>query len=168
MSCHWGKILTGLPSDELQQQVITYRTKENCVLEAQLNGHRLRLTDTNPRRLAALARQLGRTRLQAITTPATPIFDGFCWANDIRSTTALKNWCIALKVLRTSSVEPVVLLPTASESQCLLRAVCAFDQGGCTSSDDQHGGRGAAPCADAISGVLSCRAESSGSSPSTV
>jgi hypothetical protein len=38
-----------------QQQVITYLIEENRVLKAQLTGHRLRLTDTNRRRLAALA-----------------------------------------------------------------------------------------------------------------
>ena len=37
-----------------QQQVITYLQEENRVLKAQLGGRRLRLTDTERRRLAAL------------------------------------------------------------------------------------------------------------------
>ena len=37
-----------------QQQVITYLQEENRVLQAQLGGRRLRLTDTERRRLAAL------------------------------------------------------------------------------------------------------------------
>jgi putative transposase len=38
-----------------QQQVITYLHEENRVLKAQLGGRRLRLTDTERRRLATLA-----------------------------------------------------------------------------------------------------------------
>jgi hypothetical protein len=37
-----------------QQQVITYLQAENHILKAQLGGRRLRLTDTERRRLAAL------------------------------------------------------------------------------------------------------------------
>jgi putative transposase len=55
-----------------QQQVITYLLAENRVLKAQLGGRWLRLTDTNRRRLAALAHPLGRTRLQQIATSTTP------------------------------------------------------------------------------------------------
>jgi putative transposase len=55
-----------------QQQVITYLQAENRILKAQLGGRRLRLTDTDRRRLAALAHQLGRTRLREIATVATP------------------------------------------------------------------------------------------------
>jgi len=55
-----------------QQQVITYLLAENRVLKAQLGGRRLRLTDTDRRRLAVLAHPLGRTRLQQIATIATP------------------------------------------------------------------------------------------------
>ena len=47
-----------------QQQVITYLHEENRVLKAQLGGRRLRLTDTERRRLAALAHLLGRKRLK--------------------------------------------------------------------------------------------------------
>src|SRR5919202_206519 len=55
-----------------QQQVITYLLAENRVLKAQLDGPRLRLTDTERRRLAALAYPLGRTRLKGIATLVTP------------------------------------------------------------------------------------------------
>src|SRR5882724_4423014 len=54
-----------------QQQVITYLLAENRVLKAQLDGRRLRLTDTD-RRLAALAHPLGRQRLKEAATIATP------------------------------------------------------------------------------------------------
>src|SRR6266511_5018333 len=55
-----------------QQQVITYLQEENRVLKAQLGGRRLRLTNTERRRLAALAHPLDRTRLKEIATIATP------------------------------------------------------------------------------------------------
>lgn len=55
-----------------QQQVITYLIAENRLLKAQLSGRRLRLTDTERRRLAALAHPLGRQRLQEVATLATP------------------------------------------------------------------------------------------------
>jgi putative transposase len=55
-----------------QQQVIAYLIEENRVLTAQLGGHRLRLTDTERRRLAALAHPLGRERLKEMATIATP------------------------------------------------------------------------------------------------
>ena len=55
-----------------QQQVITYLQEENRVLKAQLGGRRLRLTDTERRRLAALAHPLGRQRLKAMATLVTP------------------------------------------------------------------------------------------------
>ena len=55
-----------------QQQVIAYLLAENRVLKAQLGGRRLRLTDTERRRLAALAHPLDRTRLQEVATIATP------------------------------------------------------------------------------------------------
>jgi transposase InsO family protein len=55
-----------------QQQVITYLQAENRVLKAQLRGRRLQLTDTERRRLAALAHPIGRKRLQEIATIATP------------------------------------------------------------------------------------------------
>ena len=55
-----------------QQQVIAYLQEENRVLKTQLGPQRLRLTDTERRRLAALAHPLGRTRLKAMATIATP------------------------------------------------------------------------------------------------
>ena len=55
-----------------QQQVITYLLAENRVLKTQLGGHRLRLTDTERRRLAVLTHPLGRKRLKAVATLATP------------------------------------------------------------------------------------------------
>ena len=55
-----------------QQHVITYLQEENRVLKAQLGGRRLRLTDTERRRLAALAHPLGRQRLTALATLVTP------------------------------------------------------------------------------------------------
>src|SRR5919108_5721425 len=55
-----------------QQQVITYLHEENRVLKAQLGGRRLRLTDTERRRLAALAPPIGRKRLKDVATIATP------------------------------------------------------------------------------------------------
>src|SRR3989442_8077548 len=55
-----------------QQQVIAYLHEENRVLKAHLGDRRLRLTDTERRRLAALAHPLGRTRLKDVSTIATP------------------------------------------------------------------------------------------------
>jgi transposase InsO family protein len=57
---------------QYQQQVITYLIAENRVLKAQIGGRRLRLTDTERRRLAALAHPLGRKRLNEIAAIATP------------------------------------------------------------------------------------------------
>ena len=55
-----------------QQHVITYLQEENRALKAHLDGRRLRLTDTERRRLAALAHPLGRKRLKDVATIATP------------------------------------------------------------------------------------------------
>jgi putative transposase len=55
-----------------QQQVIAYLQEENRVLKTHLDGRRLRLTDTERQRLAALAHPLGRQRLTAVATIATP------------------------------------------------------------------------------------------------
>src|SRR5256886_12246507 len=55
-----------------QQQAITYLLAENRVLKAHLGGRRLRLSDTERRRLAALAHPLGRQRLTEIAAIATP------------------------------------------------------------------------------------------------
>src|SRR2546422_4727697 len=55
-----------------QQHVIPYLQEENRVLKAHHGGRRLRLTDTERRRLAALAHPLGRKRLKEVATLATP------------------------------------------------------------------------------------------------
>jgi putative transposase len=55
-----------------QQHVITYLQEENRVLKAHHGGRRLRLTDTERHRLAALAHPLGRKRLKEVPTLATP------------------------------------------------------------------------------------------------
>ena len=55
-----------------QQHVITYLKAENQVLKAKLPQQRLRLTDTERRRLAALAHPLGRQQLKDTATIATP------------------------------------------------------------------------------------------------
>jgi putative transposase len=46
--------------------------EENRILKAQFGGRRLRLTDTERRRVAALAHPIGRTRLKEMATIATP------------------------------------------------------------------------------------------------
>ncbi len=55
-----------------QQQVISYLLEENRVLKAHLGGSRLQLTDAERRRLAVLARPLGRKRLKEVATLVTP------------------------------------------------------------------------------------------------
>jgi hypothetical protein len=48
-----------------QQQVIAYLLEENRTLHAKLGGRRIRFTDAERRRLAALAFPLGRKRLKS-------------------------------------------------------------------------------------------------------
>ena len=55
-----------------QGQVIDYLVEENRVLQEQLGGKRLRLTDKQRRRLAAKAKLLGRKILTQIATIVTP------------------------------------------------------------------------------------------------
>jgi putative transposase len=55
-----------------QQHVITYLKEENRVLTSKLPGGRLRLTDTERRRLAKLAHPLSRKQLKDTATLATP------------------------------------------------------------------------------------------------
>jgi hypothetical protein len=55
-----------------QQEVISYLQEENRLLKAQLGNRRLRLTDTERRRLAVLAYPFGRRRLQQLATLAPP------------------------------------------------------------------------------------------------
>ena len=47
-----------------QQHVITYLKEENQVLKSKFPGNRLRLTDTERRRLARLAHPLSRKQLR--------------------------------------------------------------------------------------------------------
>jgi hypothetical protein len=54
-------------ANRAQQQVIMYLNEENR-LKAQRRGRRLRLTDTERRRLAALGHMLGRRHLTGVTT----------------------------------------------------------------------------------------------------
>jgi transposase InsO family protein len=55
-----------------QQHVITYLKEENRVLTSKLPGGRLRLTDTERRRLATLAHPLSRKQRKDTATIATP------------------------------------------------------------------------------------------------
>jgi len=55
-----------------QQKVIDYLLEENRVLREQLGGRRLRLTDTQRRRLAAKGRLLGRKLLSKVAGIVTP------------------------------------------------------------------------------------------------
>ena len=55
-----------------QQHVIMYLKEENRVLTSKLPCGRLRLNDTERRRLAALAYPLGRKKLKDTATIATP------------------------------------------------------------------------------------------------
>jgi hypothetical protein len=55
-----------------QQQVISYLQEENHILKAKLGNQRIRFTDTERRRLAALAHSLGRKCLKALSALATP------------------------------------------------------------------------------------------------
>lgn len=55
-----------------QQDVIDYLLEENRVLRAQLKGKRLRLTDSDRRRLAVKAKALGRKVLMRVASIATP------------------------------------------------------------------------------------------------
>jgi len=55
-----------------QQQVIVYLLEENRTLHAKLGRRRIRFTDTERHRLAALAFPIGRNRLQSLATLATP------------------------------------------------------------------------------------------------
>jgi hypothetical protein len=63
--------LTGWLSGR-QQDVIAYLVEENRSLRAQLRGRRLRLTDDQRRRLAALGHRLGRAGLRQLATIVTP------------------------------------------------------------------------------------------------
>jgi putative transposase len=55
-----------------QQDVIAYLQEENRILREQLEGRRLRLTDTQRRRLAAKGKALGRKALRQVAGIVTP------------------------------------------------------------------------------------------------
>lgn len=55
-----------------QQDVIAYLVEENRVLEKQLKGKQVRLTDDERRSLAAKAKRLGRKALDDVATIVTP------------------------------------------------------------------------------------------------
>ena len=55
-----------------QQAVVAYLLEENRTLHAKLGARRIRFTDAERRRLAALAFPLGRKRLKSLATLATP------------------------------------------------------------------------------------------------
>ena len=63
--------LAGLVNRQ-QTDVITYLVEEYRVLKEQMKGRKLRLTDTQRRRLAAKAKVLGRRSLNAMATIVTP------------------------------------------------------------------------------------------------
>ena len=64
-------VLTGW-LDRREREAIAYLIEENRLLRRQLGDHRLRLTDDDRRRLAALAYRLGRATLREMATIATP------------------------------------------------------------------------------------------------
>ena len=55
-----------------QENVIAFLREENRVLKAQLEGRRLRLADSERRRLAELGHRLGRRLLADVATIVTP------------------------------------------------------------------------------------------------
>jgi len=55
-----------------QQEIIDYLVEENRVLKGQLCGRRLRLTDSERRRLAVKGKALGRSVLETVATIVTP------------------------------------------------------------------------------------------------
>ena len=55
-----------------QDRIIHYLVEENRVLKEQIKGKRLRLTDSQRRRLAAKAKILGTRMLSQIATIVTP------------------------------------------------------------------------------------------------
>jgi HTH-like domain len=55
-----------------QKDVVAFLREENRVLKAQLRGRRLRLSDHDRRRFAAIGRRLGRRALADVATIATP------------------------------------------------------------------------------------------------
>jgi putative transposase len=58
--------------DRREREAVTYLIAENRLLRRQLGTRRLRLTDDDRRRLAALAHRVGHAALREIATVATP------------------------------------------------------------------------------------------------
>jgi hypothetical protein len=58
--------------DRREREMLAYLVEENRLLRRQLGGRRLRLTDADRRRLAALAYRLGRQALREVATIVTP------------------------------------------------------------------------------------------------
>jgi hypothetical protein len=58
--------------DRRERELLAYVIEENRLLRRQLGGRRLRLTDADRRRLAALAHRLGRHALREVATIVTP------------------------------------------------------------------------------------------------
>jgi len=70
----WRLLLITLAGwvERQRQDIIDYLVEENPVLEGQLRGRRLRLTDDERRRLAAKGKALGRQVLEKVATIITP------------------------------------------------------------------------------------------------
>src|SRR5258705_9676728 len=64
-------VLTGW-LEHREREALAYLIEENRLLQRQLGGRRLRLTDDDRRRLAIRAYRLGRRRLREIATIVTP------------------------------------------------------------------------------------------------
>src|SRR5258705_7633818 len=64
-------VLTGW-LEHREREALAYLIEENRLLQRQLGGRRLRLTDDDRRRLAIRAYRLGRRRLREIATIITP------------------------------------------------------------------------------------------------
>jgi putative transposase len=58
--------------DRQEREILAYLIEENRVLQRQLGGRRLRLTDDDRRQLAARAYRLGRQVLRRVATIVTP------------------------------------------------------------------------------------------------
>jgi len=58
--------------NQRQLQIIDYLREENRVLREQLDGRRVRFNDDQRRRLAAMAKGLGRRILAEVATIVTP------------------------------------------------------------------------------------------------
>ncbi len=66
-----------------QQHAVEYLVEENRVLKEQLSGRRLRLNDSQRRRLAAKGQRLGRRALTAVATIVTPVGARTCTGRPI-------------------------------------------------------------------------------------